>query len=307
MNIGSLVLIPLAVFSFACSDDAGETAGSGGSHSGGANNASPAGGSEDSGGDSGNGGSSVHSGGGNLGHGGSATGGSTEAGSTAVGPLGPEPVLLGTAENYVVLAESAITNVPISVITGDVGLSPAAASYITGFAPTKAGASWTSDQVIGLLFAADNDLPTPTDLTTAVADMHTAYVDAAGRSRPDYRDLSDGALGGLTLAPGLYKWSSTVTIDTNVTIAGGADDHWIFQITGDLSLAAAKVMKLSGGARAENIVWQVAGTATFDATSRAQGIVLSKTSIDLGTGASINGRLLAQTAINLKSSTVTAP
>jgi hypothetical protein len=214
---------------------------------------------------------------------------------------------LGTARNYAVLAKSEISNVPTSKVTGDLGLSPAAASYITGFALTKSGTSWTSKQVVGRVFAADNDPPTPTLLTTAVKDMMTAYADAAGRKLPDFVELGAGAIGGKTLTPGLYKWTSTVTIPTDVTLEGDADDVWIFQISGDLQLAAAKSMLLSGGADPANIFWQVAGLADLGTTSHAEGVVLAKTAIKLQTGASINGRLLAQTAINLAGATVVAP
>jgi hypothetical protein len=223
------------------------------------------------------------------------------------GAHGPAVVVLGTANNYAVLAKSEISNVPTSKVTGDLGLSPAAASYVTGFALTKAGTSWTSKQVVGHVFAADNDPPTPTMLTTAVKDMMTAYTDAAGRKLPDFLELGAGAIGGKTLTPGLYKWTSTVTIPTDVTLEGGANDVWIFQVSGDLKLAAAKSMVLSGGADPAHIFWQVAGFADLGTTSHAEGIVLSKTAIKLQTGASINGRLLAQTAVNLAGATVTAP
>ncbi len=217
------------------------------------------------------------------------------------------PVVLGTASNYAIVAKSAISNVPTSVITGDLALSPAAASYITGFSLTKAGVSWKSAQVVGSVFAANNDPPTPVTLTTAVADMMTAYTDAAGRRLPDFLNLGAGAIGGLTLAPGLYKWTSTVTIPTDVTLEGSADDVWIFQVSGDLKQSAATSMLLSGGVDANHIFWQVAGFVDLGATSHAEGIVLAKTAIKLETGASINGRLLAQTAVNLAGATVTAP
>jgi hypothetical protein len=224
-----------------------------------------------------------------------------------VAPLGPSPVLLGAAGSYVVLAKSAISNVPTSAITGNVAVSPAAASYITGFALTKAGTKWTSPQVTGGVFAADNDAPTPSKLTTAVGAMEAAYTDAAGRPTPTSTNLGGGAIGGLVLAPGLYKFTSAVTVATDVTLSGTANDVWIFQISGDLTLSAAKSMILTGGARPKNIVWQVAGTVGFGATSHAEGIVLSKTGITLETGASSNGRLLAQTAVSLAGATVKAP
>ena len=224
----------------------------------------------------------------------------------AVAAIGPAPVVLGAAGKYVILAKSAVTNVPTSVVTGNVGLSPAAASYITGFSLTRAGTKWTTPQVIGGVFAADNDPPTPTDLTTAVTNMQTAYTDAAGRALP-ILNLGAGTIGGLTLAPGLYKWTSAVTIPADITLAGNANDTWIFQVTGDLKMSAAKRMTLSGGARAKNIVWVVAGFVSFGTTSHAEGVMLSKTAITLETGASINGRLYAQTAVNIAGATVTVP
>ena len=220
---------------------------------------------------------------------------------------GPAAVSLGAAGNYAILAKSAISTVPASVITGDVGLSPAAARYITGFSLTRAGTMWTSTQVTGRLYAADNDPPTPANLTTAVLNMQAAYTDAAGRPTPNFLNLGAGAIGGLTLIPGLYKWTSTVTIPSNVTLAGGSNDVWIFQISGDLQMSAAKGMILSGGAKSKNIFWQVAGYVDLGTTSHAEGIMLSKTAIHLKTGSSINGRLLAQTAVTLDQATVTVP
>jgi hypothetical protein len=221
--------------------------------------------------------------------------------------VGPAPVVLGASGAYVVLADSAISNVPTSAVTGNVGLSPAAASYITGFSLTRAGTKWTSPQVVGGVFAADNDPPTPNDLTVAVGAMRAAYTDAAGRPTPDHLNLGGGAIGGMTLAPGLYNWTSAVTIPADITLAGAANDTWIFQVSGDLSLSAAKKMTLSGGARAKNIVWQVTGLVDLGTTSHAEGVMLSKTAIKLETGSSINGRLYAQTAVSLASATVTVP
>lgn len=222
-------------------------------------------------------------------------------------PLGPAPVLLGAAGEYVVLAKTAISNVPTSVIIGNLGLSPAAASYITGFALTRAGTEWTAPEVTGGIFAADNDPPTPSDLTTAIGAMEAAYTDAAGRPTPEFLDLGAGAIGGLTLTPGLYKWASTVTIPTDVTISGASDDVWIFQISGDLTMSADRNVTLDGGARSKNIFWQVAGSVDVGTSSHFEGVILSQTAINLGTGASINGRLLAQTAVSIAATTVTAP
>jgi hypothetical protein len=128
-------------------------------------------------------------------------------GTGVVGAHGPAPVVLGAAGTYVILAQSATSNVPTSAITGNIGLSPAAASCITGFALTlpAAGAFSTSAQVTGNLYAADYAAPTPANLTTAIGAMQTAYVDAAGRPAPDHTELGAGNIGGLTLPAGLYK------------------------------------------------------------------------------------------------------
>ncbi len=222
--------------------------------------------------------------------------------------LGPAPVFLGAAGNYVILAKTAISTVPASVITGDIAVSPAATSYLTGFSLTKVGTtSATSPQVTGNLYGADMTTPTNSNLTTAVTNMGTAYTDAAGRPTPDFLNLGAGEIGGSTLTPGLYKWTTGVTISADAVISGSANDVWIFQIPGNLSLSAAKNLTLSGGAQAKNIFWQVAGTVNLGTTSHFEGIVLCQTSITMGTGASINGRLLAQSAVILDSSTVTAP
>src|SRR5437870_12784913 len=96
---------------------------------------------------------------------------------------GPAPVVLGGAGSFVILAKSATSNVPTSAITGDIGLSPAAASFITGFSlvHTAGTAVGTSAQVTGNVYAADYAVPTPANLTTAIGNMQTAYTDAAGR------------------------------------------------------------------------------------------------------------------------------
>jgi hypothetical protein len=216
-------------------------------------------------------------------------------------------VNLRTAENYVLLAKTAINNNPTSAITGAIGLSPAATSYITGLSLTNATGYATSSQVTGHIYAADMASPTSSNLTTAISDMQTAYTDAAGRKTPDYLELGTGNIGGKTLLPGLYKWTSSVSAPTDVTISGGADDVWIFQISGDLSLSAAVHITLSGGAQAKNIFWQVAGTVTTGTTSHLEGVILSKTGITFNTGATFKGRALAQTAIILDGNTIVQP
>ena len=216
-------------------------------------------------------------------------------------------VNLGSAANYVILAKSSISNVPTSAITGNLGLSPAATSYVTGFSYTDATGYATSPQVTGKIFAADMVTPTSDNLTTAVSDMLLAYTDAAGRPTPDFLNVGAGNIGGKTLTPGLYKWTTTVTMPADVTISGSATDVWIFQISGNIDMSTAVKIKLNGGAQAKNIFWQVAGQVTLGLNSHFEGIILSQTAINLQTGASMNGRALAQTAVTLDQNIVNQP
>ncbi|WP_164017616.1 ice-binding family protein [Pyxidicoccus trucidator] len=218
------------------------------------------------------------------------------------------PVNLGTAGDYVILAKSGISTVPTSAITGNLAVSPAAASYITGFSLTSDSTNVfsTSPQVTGKVYAADYASPTPSNLTTAVGDMELAFTSASGRA-PDFTELGTGNLGGMTLSPGVYKWGTAVLIPTDLTLTGSATDVWIFQIAQDLTLSSGTDIVLAGGALPKNIFWQVSGQVDLGTTAHLEGIILSQTSIKLRTGASVNGRLLAQTAVTLDGSTVVQP
>jgi Ice-binding-like len=232
------------------------------------------------------------------------------AGISPAGKSAQKPVVvalkvvnLGVAGNFAILSKSGITDVYKSTITGDIGSSP-----ITGAAILV-----TCTEVAGTIYSvnAAGPLPcrvtNPSRLTTAVGDMQTAYTDAAGRTKPDFVNLGAGNIGGKTLTPGLYKWTTSVVIPTNVTISGSSTDVWIFQVAGTLKMSSAMKITLSGGALAKNIFWQVAGAVTLGTTSHFEGIILGQTGINLQTGASINGRTLAQTAVTLQKSTVTRP
>jgi hypothetical protein len=205
--------------------------------------------------------------------------------------------------NFVILTKSGITDVYKSTITGDVGSSP-----ITGAAILV-----RCTEVVGTIYSVNAAGPLPcrvtnaSKLTTAVGDMQTAYTDAAGRSNPKFLNLGAGNIGGRTLRPGLYKFTSAVVIPTNVTISGGPNDVWIFQVAGTLRMSSSMKIILAGGAQAKNIFWQVAGAVTLGTTSHFEGNILGKTGINLQTGASINGRLLAQTAVTLQMNTVKKP
>src|SRR3970040_2588735 len=213
-----------------------------------------------------------------------------------------EAVNLGVAGNFAILSKTGVTDVYKSAFTGDVGASP-----ITG-----AAILLKCDELTGTIFSVDAAGPAckitdATRLTTAVGDMQIAYTNAAGRVNPDFLNLGAGTIGGKTLTPGLYKWTSTLNIPTDITISGSPTDVWIFQVAGDLNMSSAVRITLAGGAQAKNIFWQTSGAVTLGTTSHFEGNILSQTGINLKTGASINGRMLAQTAVTLQMNTVTIP
>ena len=237
---------------------------------------------------------------------GSAAAGATSlkaANSLVIGARGPAPVNLRSAGNFTILSKTGVTDVYASAITGNVGTSP-----ITG-----AVLLLECNEVTGKVYSVNAAGPVPcaindaTTLTAAVLDMETAYLDAEGRVTPDFVELGAGEIGGLTLKPGLYKWTTNLTATTDVILLGGPDDVWIFQVAGNLNQANAARITLSGGALPKNIFWQVAGSATIGTTAHFEGVMLSKTLVAMNTGASANSRLLAQTAVTLQMNTITQP
>ena len=216
---------------------------------------------------------------------------------------GPKPVNLGSAGTFTILSQTGITDVYRSAIVGNVGTSP-----ITG-----AALLLSCGEVSGKIFTVDaaGPLPcaftAPSFLTSAVGDLGFAYDDAAGRLSPDFIELGAGEIGGLTLAPGLYKWGTGLMITNDVTLSGGPNDVWIFQVAGTLNEGNGARVTLVGGALPKNIFWQVAGAVTLGTTAHFEGVILAKTLIAVNTGASVNGRLLAQTAVTLQMNAITEP
>jgi len=210
---------------------------------------------------------------------------------------------LGVAGEFVILSKSGITNVYKSSVVGDVGTSP-----ITG-----AALLLKCNEVTGTIYTVDAAGPLPcrvtnaTRLGTAVLDMQAAYTDAAGRSKPDFLNLGAGNIGGLTLTPGLYTWTSALVIPTDITISGSSTDIFILQVAGTINMSSAVGITLKGGAQANNIFWVASGAVTLGTTSHFEGNILSKTGINMQTGASINGRMLAQTAVTLQKNSIVMP
>jgi len=227
---------------------------------------------------------------------------------------------LGSAGRFTILTKTGVsTTGTTSVSGGDMGVSPAAASFLTGFGlilddSTKAFSTSSLVGGVGKIFASDyvgtfNNVGTPAMMTTAIGDMQTAYTAAAGANGvPSTTELGAGNIEGMTMYGGLHKWSSSVGFLSALTFdaAGDNDTVWIMQIAGDLRLATGATVTLTDGARASNIFWQVAGKAEILAGAHAEGIILCQTAIIFGAGSSLNGRALAQTAVTMIATTIAA-
>jgi hypothetical protein len=208
------------------------------------------------------------------------------------------------------LSKTGISTTGSASVVGNMGVSPAAASYITGFGLIMdvSNTFSTSSLVTGKVYASDYYPPTPANLTTAISDLETAYTDAAGRTNPTATELGAGNITSLTLVPGLYKWSTGVLVNApGVTLTGGVNDVWIFQIAQDLTIGSGAGITLSGGAQAKNVFWQVAGQVTLGTTANLKGIMLCQTLMSMETGSIFTGRALVQSAVTLDAATVTAP
>jgi hypothetical protein len=229
-------------------------------------------------------------------------------------PLIPK-VDLGSAGNYVILAKTGISTVPNSVITGDIAVSPISAAALTGFGLTADSTTTfsTSTQVVGKAYAATYAVPTPSDLTTAVGAMETAYTDAAGRPAGvgPKLNFNGGILNEHVFTPGIHTFTTAVSMTGDIHFQGSATDIFIIQIASTLTQAANYNVILdttwAGTPLAKNIFWQTAGAVTVGANAHMEGVLLVKTAVTFVTGSSLNGRILAQTACVLQTATITQP
>jgi hypothetical protein len=222
-----------------------------------------------------------------------------------------EPIDLGSAGRFVILAKSGISSVPSSVITGNIGVSPIAATAITGFSLVEDATHphfSTSAQVTGKVFAADYAVPTPSRMTTAVLDMETAYTAASSRSSlASSLNLYDGLISGKTFYKGVYTWDRDVTFASDIYLTGTSSDIFIFQTTGNMVAGSGAKIVLGGGLKSANIIWQIAGYLEANTGSHLEGIYLVLNAAVFKTGSSINGRILSQKAVTLDQVTVTRP
>jgi hypothetical protein len=209
-------------------------------------------------------------------------------------PLGPVFVDLKSVERFGIIAGVGVSNnAGFSEIRNlDVGISPGVRSSITGFPPAII--------VNGAMYASDDIAPpgVPAMLTQAKLDLTAAYLFAEGATSPAPATVA-GDLGGTTLAPGIYKTTSTLLIqsgDLTLDAQGDPNAVWIFQIASDFTTVggAGGSVILSGGAQAKNVFWQVGSSATIGDFTAFKGNVLALTSITMNSGAVAVGRMLAR-------------
>jgi hypothetical protein len=202
---------------------------------------------------------------------------------------GQAPVALGTNATFAVLAGTAVTSTGDTTVNGDLGVSPG--TTLTG-APTVNGTTHLGDPIAA----------------QAQLDLTAAYDDAAGRPGGA---AASGNLGGQTLPPGLYTSATSMEIssgDLTLDAAGDPNGVWIFQMGTTLITTVGRQVVLIGGAQAANIFWQVGSSATIGGSSVFKGNILAYTSIALGTGATLEGRVLARNAlVSLDGNTITVP
>lgn len=217
----------------------------------------------------------------------------------------PATIDLGPASNFIILAKTAITTTGVTSIAGDIGVSPAGAGVLTGFAQVLdiSGKYSTSALVTGKIYAADYTSPTPSYVGTAVGAMEAAYTDAFSRAT-DVLNVGGGNLAGLNLVAGVYTFNGAgnVSITADVTLTGNATDVWIFQIPGTLDISTNIKILLGGAAQAKNVFWAVAGTTTLKPGSTFVGNILGgpgASTIAGQSGAILNGRALGQTDVTL--------
>jgi hypothetical protein len=245
-------------------------------------------------------------------------------------------VELGTAADFTLLSRAGISNVPPSRITGDIGVSPITYAAMTGFVLSPVIIDSTvfatevspTPQITGNVYAKDFGEPTPGKMLAAIGDMEAAYNDAAARltsidteDPAKFLNVKAGLIGGETFTTGVYTWGTFVGIPASqdITLQGDADDVFIFQLTGFLSVGAGSkvILKNTGGVicasgaagcpKASNIFWQVAQYVTTGASSHLEGVLLVKKTAAFAASASLNGRIYSQTSIALSMVTITAP
>lgn len=225
-----------------------------------------------------------------------------------------EPVSLGVAESFAVLASAGITNIPTSAITGDIGLSPDAGANITGFSMPA-----SCPEVTGVVYAVDATGPAcatiaPTVLADAKADAAVAFLDARSAGRGTPVSLS-GNINGLTLYPGIYESGTSLEISAGgmLYLDAQGDDSAVFIVRSETSITTQSTSEvvLTNGAKAANVYWTAGSSVTLGTDSIMKGTIIAGTSISLLTHANLEGRAINQgaaaEAITLDACSISVP
>jgi hypothetical protein len=215
----------------------------------------------------------------------------------AVIPIGianAAPVNLATAQPFVVLSGAGVTNTGASVLNGDLGVSPG--TSLTGFGGTAVvnGATHANDAVAA----------------QAQADLTTAYNVAAGQAISPGNELTGQNLGGLTLTPGAYGFSSSAGLTGQLTLdaQGNPNAQFVFVIGTTLITESASSVILTNGASPCNVYWKVGSSATFGSGTAFEGNVLALETISMTSGVTFLGRALARNGeVTLDNDVLTAP
>jgi type VI secretion system secreted protein VgrG len=192
---------------------------------------------------------------------------------------GPAPIDLKSCSHFTILATSTVTTTGGGIINGDIGLSPAGSQ---GIPPA---------QVNGTIY---NGGPIAAQ---AQLDLNDAIIAASPAQLPGGINVGDGELGGRVLAPGVYKsapGSYAISL-VDLTLNGGPDDVWVFQMASTLTVGVGRQIILTGGAQARNIFWQVGSSATLQTSSVFKGTIMAYASITMNASSTMDGRALAQT------------
>ncbi len=214
-----------------------------------------------------------------------------------------KPISLRTAEAFAMLAHTGITSVPASQITGKVGVRPG----------LRADLKITPEEIAGGVVETyatdDKDTAASSLVTTAKIDLINAYNEAETRQPDaDKIDLFGGALGNKILPAGVYKWNSRVTIPNDLTLEGTDTDVFIFEVAGDLRIGSDVTIKLSGGAQAKNVYWQVGDNFLVKAKSTMVGTVMAQGTVEMRDSSKLDGRVFSKNGtIALDKVTVTRP
>jgi hypothetical protein len=215
---------------------------------------------------------------------------------STVAPLGPVGVDLDCVARFAIIAGSTVTNTGSTIADGDLGLSPGTA--VTGFPP-------------GIVINGNIKI-NDADANNGKICLTAAYIDARDRSL-NRITLATGELGGLTLAPGLYRAPAgslgITSVDLTLDAQGDVNAVWIFQMpSSTLTVGNGVKVILAGGASAKNIYWQVGTSATIGTTAEMKGTIMADIAITLQTGAKLLGRALTFTdAVTLENNAVTLP